>query len=215
MAPQAKGLGSSQVAKKGGSKEQVVAKGTRGGVGSSLYAGKGGRILNVPKWNVTEYQPPRKISDKELEAARKMFFELDRDGSGSIDAEELGMMLRSLGQNPTEEELVELINSVDDGDMDGQMQLREFLKLYTQGLDSKSGGGAGKEDIANVFISLGGNPADPESKINKDAIYEAMKEHYDLDVDVDVTFGPLSANDFLTKAQLETILTNRDTEASR
>merc|ERR1719321_1592800 len=67
----------------------------------------------VPKWNITEYKPPRKISDKELEAARKMFFELDRDGSGSIDAEELGMMLRSLGQNPSEEELADLIASVD------------------------------------------------------------------------------------------------------
>ena len=57
-----------------------------------------------------------------------MFFDMDRDGSGSIDAEELGMMLRSLGQNPTEKELDELIDSVDEGDKDGQIQLREFLK---------------------------------------------------------------------------------------
>ena len=108
----------------------------------------------VPKWNVTEYKPPRKISDKELEAARKMFFELDRDGSGSIDAEELGMMLRSLGQNPTEEELKDLIDSVDEGDKDGQIQLREFLKLYTQSLDQKSSGAAGKEDVDNVVMAL-------------------------------------------------------------
>ena len=87
--------------------------------------------------------------------ARKMFFELDRDGSGSIDAEELGMMLRSLGQNPTEEELKDLIDSVDDGDKDGQIQLREFLKLYTTGLDTKKAGEAGKEDIVNVFCALG------------------------------------------------------------
>ena len=109
----------------------------------------------IPKWNVTEYKPPRKISDRELEAARKMFFELDRDGSGSIDAEELGMMLRSLGQNPTEEELIELINSVDEGEKDGQIQLREFLKLYTQGLDAKKMGKAGKEDVTNVYSALG------------------------------------------------------------
>ena len=109
----------------------------------------------VPKWTVSEYVPPRKISDQELEMARKMFFELDRDGSGSIDAEELGMMLRSLGQNPTEEELKDLIDSVDDGDKDGQIQLREFLKLYTTGLDTKKAGEAGKEDIVNVFCALG------------------------------------------------------------
>ena len=63
---------------------------------SSIYARQSKAI---PKWNVTEYKPPRKISDKELTEARKMFFEMDRDGSGSIDAEELGMMLRSLGQS--------------------------------------------------------------------------------------------------------------------
>lgn len=62
-------------------------------------------------WNTQEYTPPRKISDQELAQARKMFFELDRDASGSIDAEELGFMLKSLGQNPTDEELRELIVS--------------------------------------------------------------------------------------------------------
>ena len=83
-----------------------------------------------------------------------MFFDLDRDGSGSIDAEELGMMLRSLGQNPTDEELRDLIDSVDEGDKDGQIQLREFLKLYTQSLDQKSSGAAGKEDVDNVVMAL-------------------------------------------------------------
>ena len=113
------------------------------------------KVHGLPKWNVAEYKPPRKISDKELEMARKMFFDLDRDGSGSIDAEELGMMLRSLGQNPTDEELHALIDSVDDGDKDGQIQLREFLKLYTEGLDAKSKGMAGKEDVNNVFVAFG------------------------------------------------------------
>ena len=79
----------------------------------------------IPKWNVTEYIPPRKISDKELEAARKMFFDLDRDGSGSIDAEELGQAMRQLGQNPSEDELIALIESVDDGDKDGDGDIDE------------------------------------------------------------------------------------------
>ena len=61
------------------------------------------------KWHTTDYKPTRKITDEELEAARKIFFSLDCDASGSIDAEELGVMLRSLGQNPTETELKELI----------------------------------------------------------------------------------------------------------
>ena len=107
------------------------------------------------KWTITDWKPPRKISDKELAEARKMFFDMDRDGSGSIDAEELGMMLRSLGQNPSKEELDELIASVDEGDKDGQIQLREFLTLYTNSLDSKTSGQAGREDVNNVFGALG------------------------------------------------------------
>jgi len=169
----------------------------------NIYTGK--RIISVPKWTVSDYKPPRKISDKELEAARKMFFELDRDGSGSIDAEELGMMLRSLGQNPTEEELIELINSVDDGDKDGQIQLREFLKLYTEGLDSKAKGMAGKEDLANVFRSLGGDPAKEDSKVTKANVSAVVAEQYDLDIDVDSTFGTMPG-DSITKAQLEAML---------
>merc|ERR1711988_1994165 len=104
------------------------------------------------------------------EAARKMFFDLDRDGSGSIDAEELGMMLRSLGQNPTDEELHELIDSVDEGEKDGQIQLREFLKLYTQGLDAKNAGKAGKEDVVHVFSALGGDPHKEGSTVEKASV---------------------------------------------
>ena len=37
----------------------------------------------------------------------------DKDGSGFISSRELGMVMRSLGQNPTEQELMAVINEVD------------------------------------------------------------------------------------------------------
>ena len=37
----------------------------------------------------------------------------DKDGDGSITTKELGVVMRSLGQNPTEQELQEIINQVD------------------------------------------------------------------------------------------------------
>ena len=56
-----------------------------------------------------DYKPQRQISNEELKKAREIFFSLDSDMSGSIDAEELGIMLRSLGQNPSDQELKDLI----------------------------------------------------------------------------------------------------------
>ena len=37
----------------------------------------------------------------------------DKDGDGNITTKELGTVMRSLGQNPTEQELVDMINEVD------------------------------------------------------------------------------------------------------
>jgi len=159
-----------------------------------------------PKWVMdSDFKPPRKISDMELEAARKLFFELDRDGSGSIDADELGVMLRSLGQNPTDEEVQALIASVDDGDKDGQIQLREFLRLYADGLDTKSKGQTSKNDVKNVFSSLGGDPTMSDSKISKTVLLETFMDQYDLDVDIESLFGKVPGQE-LSKEDFEKLL---------
>lgn len=53
---------------------------------------------------------------------RQMF---DKDNSGTISSRELGIAMRSLGQNPTEQELIEMINEIDiDGN--GQIEFPEF-----------------------------------------------------------------------------------------
>ena len=51
----------------------------------------------------------RKQILKEIEEAFKLF---DQDGSGSISVDELASVMRLMGQQPTEEELNEMIHQV-------------------------------------------------------------------------------------------------------
>lgn len=50
---------------------------------------------------------------------KEAFSLFDKDGDGTITTKELGTVMRSLGQNPTEAELQDMINEVDaDGEED-------------------------------------------------------------------------------------------------
>lgn len=52
---------------------------------------------------------------------KEAFSLFDKDGDGTITTKELGTVMRSLGQNPTEAELQDMINEVDaDGTLYGQ-----------------------------------------------------------------------------------------------
>ena len=44
---------------------------------------------------------------------KEAFSLFDKDGDGTITTKELGTVMRSLGQNPTEAELKDMINEVD------------------------------------------------------------------------------------------------------
>ena len=55
---------------------------------------------------------------------KEAFSLFDKDGDGTITTKELGTVMRSLGQNPTEAELQDMINEVD---ADG---MYKFGKLY-------------------------------------------------------------------------------------
>ena len=44
---------------------------------------------------------------------KEAFGLFDKDGDGTITSKELGTVMRSLGQNPTEAELQDMINEVD------------------------------------------------------------------------------------------------------
>lgn len=59
---------------------------------------------------------------------KEAFSLFDKDGDGTITTKELGTVMRSLGQNPTEAELQDMINEVD---ADGEKEkLKNTSKWY-------------------------------------------------------------------------------------
>lgn len=48
-----------------------------------------------------------------MQSLKDVFALFDKDGSGSISTSELGEIMRSLHQNPSDEELADLVNEVD------------------------------------------------------------------------------------------------------
>ncbi|XP_063408900.1 calmodulin-A-like [Mytilus trossulus] len=70
---------------------------------------------------------------KECKAAFRLF---DKDGDGTITTHEIGVVMRSLGKHPTDEELKKIVDEIDiDGD--GTATFEEFLVIMTKQLCSK------------------------------------------------------------------------------
>jgi calmodulin len=54
------------------------------------------------------------LTEEQIGEFKEAFSLFDRDGDGTITTNELGTVMRSLGQNPTESELQDMINEVDE-----------------------------------------------------------------------------------------------------
>ena len=52
------------------------------------------------------------FSEEQIAELRQAFNEFDVDGGGTINTRELGWAMRAMGMNPTEAELLDLINEV-------------------------------------------------------------------------------------------------------
>ncbi len=68
------------------------------------------------------------LSESQKAEFKEAFDMFDKDGSGSISAKELGVVMRSLNQNPTEAELRDMISDADK-DRNGTVEFNEFLKV--------------------------------------------------------------------------------------
>merc|ERR1712051_920481 len=71
------------------------------------------------------------LTEEQIAEFKEAFSLFDKDGDGTITTQEMGTVLRSLGQNPTEAELQDMINEVD-ADGNRTIDLPEFLSLMAR-----------------------------------------------------------------------------------
>ncbi|NXO02422.1 CALMS protein, partial [Rhinopomastus cyanomelas] len=87
-----------------------------------------------------------RLSEEQIAEFKEAFSLFDRDGDGCITTKELGTVMRSLGQNPTEAELRDMVGEVN-ADGSGTVDFAEFLSLMARKMrDTDS-----EEEIREAF----------------------------------------------------------------
>lgn len=111
------------------------------------------------------------LTHEQVGEFREAFSLFDKDGDGLITVEELASIMRSLGQNPTDDEVRSLIADIDQ-DNSGSIDFPEFLFLMArklsdnqaetellgafQELDEKGNGIIGMAEFKRVLTSTQG-----------------------------------------------------------
>mmetsp|Transcript_20621 Transcript_20621/g.51367 ORF Transcript_20621/g.51367 Transcript_20621/m.51367 type:complete len:161 (+) Transcript_20621:36-518(+) len=121
------------------------------------------------------------LSQEEINGCREAFNKFDKDGSGTIDASELKATLNAMGQNPTEEEIFQMISQVDD-DNSGEIEFAEFLKVIEN--QKASAAKANDEtDTIEAFVALGGH-SDKTGEISTEKLRAVVKD-FGLTIDIE------------------------------
>ena len=115
-------------------------------------------------------RPDPMLDDVALESFKSAFALFDKDGSGSISADELGTVMRSLGETPTDAQVKQMVAEVDesgDGEIDfdefcGMMKKKmresneeEELKAAFRCFDQDRSGTITKAELVKILTTLG------------------------------------------------------------
>ncbi|GBP79243.1 Calmodulin [Eumeta japonica] len=76
------------------------------------------------------------LTEEQIAEFKEAFSLFDKDGDGTITTKELGTVMRSLGQNPTEAELQDMINEVD-ADVSARVAQNWFKHFHSSNFDVK------------------------------------------------------------------------------
>ncbi|KAE8698277.1 Calmodulin-like protein 11 [Hibiscus syriacus] len=135
------------------------------------------------------------LTEEQVTELKEAFDFFDKDGDGCITVEELATVIRSLDQNPSDQELQDTINEAD-ADGNGTIEFSEFLNLMAKKMqesdaeeelkeafkvfDKDLNGYISASELRNVMMKLGEKLSDEE--------VEQMIREADLDGDGQVNY---------------------------
>ncbi|KAJ1689241.1 hypothetical protein LUZ63_013396 [Rhynchospora breviuscula] len=170
-------------------------------------------LLRVQTASEKSYHSPNEsmadqLTDDQIAEFKEAFSLFDKDGDGCITTKELGTVMRSLGQNPTEAELQDMINEVD-ADGNGTIDFPEFLNLMARKMkdtdseeelkeafrvfDKDQNGFISAAELRHVMTNLG-------EKLTDEEVDEMIRE---ADVDGD---GQINYEEFVKMALIDFVL---------
>ena len=91
------------------------------------------------------------LSEEQIDELREAFALFDKSGDGKINVKEMQVIMRSIGQNPSEEEIIEIMSEVDPSAAESKhTDFEGFLKLMRKKLNN-DGGGEMDEEMFEAF----------------------------------------------------------------
>ncbi|KAL0882916.1 hypothetical protein ABMA27_016422 [Loxostege sticticalis] len=86
------------------------------------------------------------LTEEQVAEFKEAFMLFDKDEDGTITMAELGVVMRSLGQRPSETELRDMVKEVDQ-DGNGTIEFNEFLQMMSK----KMRGADGEDELREAF----------------------------------------------------------------
>ena len=86
------------------------------------------------------------LTEEKIGECREVFDLFDKDKDGAITIKELGDVLRALGANPTQAELDEMIEEVDNN-ISQRIEFKQFLELFAKKMKDPDT----EEDLIEAF----------------------------------------------------------------